>query len=138
MPKTRCAGWVLDGDYEVTTDEFGKSQVRVSATLSPPEGKSLSLRSVFGLSWTVGIGKDKVETYLAFWNPKQRKWLFKNWMRRTGLKTAQQNALKGMKKSDKKNNMWAHEQPIISDGKVVITATRQFDAPEGKKYLFGD
>jgi hypothetical protein len=61
---------------------------------------------MFGISWTVALSKNRVESYLAFWNPKKQKFQHRNWMRKTTLQKASQNALQGMKLTKKSNLVW--------------------------------
>lgn len=126
VPKTRCAGWTLEGTYVVTSDKSGKNLIRVSARLSPPSKRSFNLRSMFGVSWTVKYAEKKAESYLVFWHPRRKAWVYKNWTRESTLKYAQQNALKGMRRAYKANNVWRSVKPFTKDNVLEVTAEREF------------
>jgi len=90
---TRCDGWSVTGTYKVKTPEKNKSYIELEVVVKPPKGFKFNLRHRFGVSWSVEYAKDKTESFIAYYNPKKKEYLYRNWKRGLSISRAHKNAL---------------------------------------------
>lgn len=90
---TRCDGWSVTGNYQVKTPAKNKSYIELEVVVKPPKGFKFNLRHRFGVSWSVEYAKDKTESFIAYYNPKKKEYMYRNWKRGLSISRAHKNAL---------------------------------------------
>ena len=69
---SKCEGYSLQGNYQVSTNPEGESYLEVNTHVT--SGSDYKERSMFGVGWGIGFGQGETkatESYLALWSWQQ-------------------------------------------------------------------